>query len=272
VSEPLAFVDLHNHLIPGVDDGARDLEDALAALEAMREQGVRRLVATPHIEGDLIHREEAFRGRCQKVDDAWELFRAAATERFPDVRIGRGHEIMMDVPRVQLADPRLRLGGSSAVLVEFPLYFLPAGGVEVVANLRSQGWIPVVAHPERYVNIGLDDWSVVEKWRRAGARMAVNAGSLVGGFGTGARITALQMLSRGWVDVIGSDYHARNGRRPLQLGAAYEELLRSGGEEQASLLFSLNPARLLDDQETLEVPPLILRSGIWDRLRRIVRR
>jgi protein-tyrosine phosphatase len=271
ISTP-ALVDIHNHLIPGVDDGARDLDDALAALTAMYEQGVRRIVTTPHIDADLVRREAAYRKKRDEIDAAWEQLRAAAAERFPDVELARGHEIMLDVPQVNLDDARLRLAGGRAVLVEFPRMFVPAGSTDVLYNIRLEGRLPVVAHPERYVNVESGDLSLVEEWRNAGAYMAVNAGSLLGGFGPDAARTVRQMLRRGWVDLIGSDYHARSGRRPLVLRAAYDRLAERGGEEHAALLLSVNPGRLMDGEEPIEVPPLDLRDGVWGRLRRILGR
>jgi len=268
----VALVDLHNHLIPGVDDGARNLDEALVALGAMYEQGVRRIVTTPHLDADLIRRPEAFDRKMAEVDSAWEQLRAAAAEQFPDVQIARGHEIMLDVPQVDLSDSRLRLAGGRAVLVEFPRLFVPAGSTDVLYNIRVEGRVPVVAHPERYVNVDAGNLSLVEEWRQVGACMAVNAGSVLGGFGADATRTVREMLRNGWVDLIGSDYHARAGRRPLVLREAYEELVRWGGEDQASLLLAVNPGRLLDGEDPIEVPPLVFRDGVWGRLRRILGR
>ena len=150
--------------------------------------------------------------------------------------ITRGHEIMLETPRVDVTDPRMRLAGSRSVLVEFPRLFIPAGSIAALSTLRADGWLPIVAHPERYLNTNVEwgDLDLIEQWRRVGARMAVNAGSLLGGFGTGAAETVREMLSQGWVDVISSDYHARHSR-PLVLRAAYERMVAHGGEVQAQL-------------------------------------
>ena len=264
------LVDVHNHLIPGVDDGARTLDDSLAALRAMREQGVRRLVATPHLNADGIRHPDWFGERMERVDTAWDRLHRAAAEQVPEIELARGHEILLDVPDVRLADPRTRLGGGRTVLVEFPHLFVPAGSVAVLAQLRAEGWLPIVAHPERYLNTNVHsgDLSLVEAWRRDGARMAINAGSLLGGFGPGALATVRQMLELGWVDLVGSDFHARPAR-PLVLRQSLERLREWGGEEQAELLFSENPGRALDGAEQVPVPPLRLANRLWSRVRQM---
>jgi protein-tyrosine phosphatase len=154
MSEPLNLTDIHNHLIPGVDDGARSLDEALGAIAAMHEQGVRRLICTPHIDAELLGHEERYAARIAKVDTAWAGLRAAAAERFPDVELQRGHEVMVDTPRFSVGDARVRMAGTPYVLVEFPRLFVPSGTEDVLYHLRLEGYLPIVAHPERYVGTG----------------------------------------------------------------------------------------------------------------------
>lgn len=262
------LVDIHNHLIPGVDDGARRPEEALAALQAMRDQGVRRLIATPHLDAGVTVRPEAFADRMAAMDAGWAILREVARE-VPEVEIARGHEIMLDVPSVTLDDPRIRLAGGTCVLVEFPRLQVPPGSASALYRIRGEGYLPIVAHPERYVNIDVERLDLVDEWRRMGARIIVNAGSLLGGFGAGARATTIEMLQQGWVDMVGSDYHARPGR-PLLLARVYDQLLEWGGEEQARVLLSVNPGLVMDGKEPLAVEPLELRR--WRRLRALFRR
>jgi protein-tyrosine phosphatase len=265
----IPLCDLHCHLVPGVDDGARTLEEALAALAAMRDQGVRRLVTTPHLEASVTHRPEVFAERMERFDRAWESFRSAAAELVPEITLGRGHEIMLDVPDVRLEDARTRIDGTPYVLVEFPRLGVPSGSADALYRLRVAGYRPIVAHPERYVTPEREGFANVEEWRRMGALMAVNAGSILGGFGRGARGIVRELLRRGWVDLVGSDYHSRPSR-PLVLREAWETLVQQGGEEQARLLLAENPRCILSGEEVQPVPPFAGSSGVMGRMRRLI--
>lgn len=271
MTERPALVDIHNHLVPGVDDGARSLEQALDAICEMWEQGVRRITTTPHIDAEVISRPDRFAARIAEIDAAWELLARGASERFPELDLARGNEIMLDTPHFTPEDARVRLAGTHYVLVELPRQFIPAGSADLLYRLKVEGWTPVVAHPERYHAGPEGLLTLIESWRRAGALTIVNAGSITGGFGAEIRRTALELLRRGWVDMIGSDFHARP-QRPLLLASCYDQLCAWGGEAQAALLLSTNPGRLMDGGELLDVPPLDVADGVWARIRRLLKR
>jgi protein-tyrosine phosphatase len=244
------FVDLHSHLIPGVDDGARNLGAALEALRAMRDEGVVRAVTTPHFDAELSERPELMELRLAHIDAAWETLRAAAIREVPGIELARGLEVMLDIPSFQPDDPRLRLAGSSAVLIEFPRVQLPPGTSDALYRLRLAGWTPVIAHPERYVQVA--EIELVEEWRRVGACTMVNAGSVVGDLRQGSVRVARELFRAGLVDMIGSDFHARR-ERPLHLLAAARRVEAVAGEDAVSLLFHVNPLRALAGEEMLDV-------------------
>jgi protein-tyrosine phosphatase len=256
------MIDFHNHLVPGVDDGASDLEQAVAALKAMHGEGIRTVVCTPHLRGRLTARPTALAERLAEIDAAWETLTAAASAPLPGVRLERGVELMLDTPSLDLSDPRLRLAGTSSVLVEFASMTVPPRSAEAVFELVMDGWQPIVAHPERYSGI-VRMLEVAKKWRDTGARLQVNGGSLLGRYGDEAKAAAWELLRRGWVDYLSSDYHAR-GR--LAVRAGRDALEAAGGAEQARLLMEVNPQRLLAGLPPEPVPPLAQRVPVWRRL------
>jgi protein-tyrosine phosphatase len=256
-----SIVDFHNHVIPGVDDGARDEDGARGALAAMRDDGVQALIATPHVDAAIALRAERFDERMAELDAGWARLQRVLPE-FPELEVRRGAEVKLDTPEPVLDDPRMRLGGGSFVLIEFPYFTIPPHADRALATVRAQGWLPIVAHPERYGGL-LDELDLARAWRLAGAYLQVNGPSLTGRYGEEPRAAARALLENGCVDYLSSDYHAR-GRPGIR---SYRQLLIDlGGEEHAELLTRTNPARLLRGELPLPVPPLAGRRTLWDRL------
>lgn len=256
--------DLHSHLIPGVDDGAPELDDALEGVARMIDAGIGAIVTTPHLRGSLT-RDPAEMERVLAVeDDAWTTLSEAVAERHPDLRLERGHEVRLDVPDPDLSDPRLRLAGTSYALVEWARFRIPPASRAALEGLCEEGVRPILAHPERYSEL-LEDPDLVESWRSAGALFQVNHGSLVGRYGADARRRAFALLERGWVDLLSSDFHG-HAAEPLPVEEAREALEHAGGEEAFRLLTEENPRRVLDDEELLPVPALVVERGLWGRL------
>jgi len=254
-----AMTDLHNHVIPGVDDGAADREATRAALQALLDDGVRRVVATPHVMGSLTLDPAGLAERLAAIDRAWAVAETIGAE-FPGLELGRGSEIMLDVPEPDLSDARLRLAGGRTVLVEFPFMVIPPYAARPLARIREHGFSPLLAHPERYLGVSV---AAVEEWRKAGAYIQVNGPALLGKYGDGPRRIALELLELGLVDCLSSDYHARG--RPLV--ADYRRVLEErGAAEQAELLTATNPARAVAGEVPIPVGPMRTRRGAWTRM------
>ena len=268
--DPRAVGDLHSHLVPGVDDGARTIEDTLEGIERMNEAGIRKIITTPHVDASLSRDPEAYIERMDQVDRAWVDAERTVAERFPKVDFRRGHEVMLDIPDPDLEDERLRLGGSSFALLEWPRLQLPPGTVEVLSRLRLAGIHPIVAHPERYV--GFDrELELASEWKRVGAYLQVNYGSLVGRYGAEPRKLAFRLLRSGLVDYLSTDFHGRSHLK-LLYREGVEALAELGGEEQISLLSITNPQRIFRDEEPVPVPPLLSERTLWGRFRELLKR
>lgn len=257
------MIDFHSHLVPGVDDGASSLDEALAALAEMRAQGVHTVVTTPHLGASLAATDPAAHASyLAAVEEAYARLAEAAASAVPDLRLARGFEVMLDTPKPDFSDPRVRLAGTRSVLVEFPFMNVPPNVSNVLFEVRMDGWAAVIAHPERYAN--LQSAAEAEGWRRSGARLQVNHGSLLGKYGPAARDHAVALLRAGLVDYLSSDYHARGA---CHAAAGRAEAARLLGEERAELLTETNPARLLAGQAPLEVPPVAQeKRPFWSRL------
>jgi protein-tyrosine phosphatase len=247
-------IDIHSHLIPGVDDGARTLGESLPVLERFGRDGVEVVVCTPHL----------LATDAQRVDDARyaavfdELVRHAPARP----RLLRGWEIMLDAPGQDLTGAHLGLGGSNALLVEFPRLNVPARATQELFRIRGSGRVPVVAHPERYWGCTAER---VAEWRGAGAAIQLDAAMMLSGGPVGR--LARTLLERGLVDCIASDNHG-DVRALLPARRWLEE---AGAAEQAELLTRANAERLLAGQPTIPVAPLErIERGMLARFRELL--
>lgn len=264
---PAGLVDFHSHLVPGVDDGARDLDEAVRAVETLAAEGIRHILTTPHLDASVIMRPQLFEKQQREVEEAWFRVVDACVDREPKISFHLGREILLDTASPELSDPRVRLNGGPYVLVEFPRLNLPAGSEDVLGYVTGLGYRPIVAHVERYVYQG-DPGRLWEEWRHSGAALQVNAASYVGRYGATARELAWQALELGWVDLAASDYHARG--RPW-ITPAREEIAAVGGQAQERAIFDCNPRHLLRGEELEAVDPLEIPRGVWSRMRRFFR-
>jgi len=248
------MIDIHSHLLPGVDDGSASLAVSLAVLTRFRDEGVEVLVCTPHLRAS----EAATVGHADYARRFAEL--CAAAPGGPSLALG--FEIMLDVPGVDLTAPYLSLGGSRAVLVEFPRSGIPVGAADELRRLRESGTVPVVAHPERYRGCTLD---MVREWRRAGAVIQTDGMMLLGG-GPPAQL-AREMLADGLVDCIASDNHGD----ARSLTVVRQWLLELDAPDAARLLTRDNAALVLADERPHPVPPVRVPRGPLVRLRELLR-
>src|SRR5690606_6597040 len=137
----------------------------------------------------------------------------------------------------------------------------------VLARLRAQGVRPIVAHPERYAGIQRE-LALVAEWRRAGAYLQMNYGSLVGRYGPEVQRSAFSLLREGVIDYLCTDFH---GRPELRLHAteAIRKLETAGAAEQLQTLGATNPLRLFQDEDPLPAPRLPAERGFWGRVREL---
>lgn len=247
------MIDIHSHLLPGVDDGSPSIEVSVPVLQHFADGGVTVLVCTPHLMAS-----QAASAPYNQYQLVLHDLRAAAPA-VPELRFG--WEIMLDVPGADLRHPQLALGGSKAVLVEFPRMTIPPHSADELFRLRMSGVVPVLAHPERYAGCTVRH---VEEWRRVGAVIQMDGAALLGSHRMAE--LAREMLEHGLADVVASDNHGDE----RSLMAVRDWLLEHGTEEQARLLTHDNAQRLLADEPPRDVPPLEVKKGMIAQLREMV--
>jgi len=237
------LVDLHAHIMPGVDDGPQTLEEALAMARAALADGVGQIVATPHVRDSGLTREEFSR----RLED---LRRALADHRV-DVEVHPGAEVSLepDIFRWLAEGLAWPIASTRYVLVELPFFAFPPYTDEVIFRLQVEGYKPILAHPERNAFLAAKPERLQALVER-GVLVQITAASVLGGFGAQAKSAAVAFLERGLVHVLASDAHSAAHRPPLLTEAA-REAERIVGPGAWSLV-SANPAAILGDGEEIE--------------------
>lgn len=236
------MLDLHAHILPGIDDGPATLADALALLDAMAADGVQHVVATPHIYPGVY--DNTYEG----IQATFDTLRREAAAREVPMTFSWAAEVRLCVEMLEwFQDGRLPTysrgsSGVPGVLLELPDGSIPLGADKLVGKLVQLGLQPLIAHPERNRAV-MEDVGRVEALRSRGAKLQVTAASLLGEFGERAEAAAHELLKRGWVDVVASDAHNLRGRRP-RMQAAREWLTQHHGAAVAERLTETNPATL----------------------------
>lgn len=248
------MIDIHAHILPGVDDGAPDMDSALEMAALSAESGVTVLAATPH--------SSAFRD--QNLWDAdllqrmKELKASVEKEKIP-LRIVPGMEIFgVSGTAAYLKDRRLiGLCGSRYPLVEFAFADYEEQATEILEEICAIGMRPVVAHPERYEYIQQDP-TILNHWVRIGCMLQVNRGSLLGRFGRREERLALDLVGRGFVTAVASDAHSPRMRTPM-LRDVQTLLEEEFSSEIAQTLLTDNPWKILNNEEIRRESPLWFR-------------
>jgi protein-tyrosine phosphatase len=248
-------IDLHSHLLPSVDDGSRSVAQSVKVLHEMAAQGVTDLCLTPHLRAG-----ELAKAPPRAHDHAFTALRAAAP---PLPTLHRGAEVMLDrpLPADDLRSRRCTIGDTRYILVEFPRLVALDTVTIALSRVMETGLVPLLAHPERYASCSPD---AVARWREIGARMQVDATTLLSPQSRGQRARAL--VSAGLADILAADNHGDD--RTIATGRKFLEA--QDGAEQAELLTTVNPRAILDDVPLLPVPPLEIRRTWMQRIRQLL--
>ena len=240
-------IDIHSHIIPGVDDGSRDMETSIALLQMAAESGTTDIIATPHVidvsttlTWDAIRRHVE---TLQKEADAREI----------PIRIypGAETELNWDLLELMRKEPgAFCLAGSRYCLMEMPSLMLPPHLEEMVYELQLLDIVPVLAHPERQMQLMEKPEKLLDLLKK-GCIAQSNGGSLTGVFGPKVHDNVHRLLNRDMIGFIGSDAHNLRYRN-TDLKAAREKLINHWGDDRARELLEERPRHILENKE---LPP-----------------
>ncbi|SJZ46430.1 tyrosine-protein phosphatase [Selenihalanaerobacter shriftii] len=247
------MIDLHTHILPGIDDGVKSVEEALEVAKEAKRQGVKKIVATPHYldkDHHLTPKETN-----QQVNKLQKVFNQAGI----NIKILPGAEVYLttDLGKRLKEKEVSTINNSRYLLVELPMAKAPSYVNGVFYDLKVMGYTPIISHPERYDYI-IKNPNLLYKWIKDGAYAQLNAGSLLGIFGSRVQQTAEILVKHNLVQVIGSDLHS-NGRRGECLEEGFKKLIELIGTK--ANLYLDNSELIINDKDIKLVKPLVYKES-----------
>jgi len=253
------MIDLHSHILPGIDDGARDLATSLDMARAFVADGVEVVACTPHILPGIYHNTGP-----QILAAVSALQRALEENEIPlKVVSGADNHVVASFVADLHSGHLLTLAGTRYVLVEPPHHVMPPRLEALFFDIAMAGFVPILTHPERLTWI-TQHYAVMERLVRGGTWMQITAGSLAGDFGRSAKYFAERMLDDGLVHILATDAHDTVRRRPM-LAKGRELAARRVGEDEARLLVEDRPRKILENALPSSSPEPRAPSAAGDR-------
>ncbi len=260
-------IDLHCHMLPAIDDGAPDLESALAMARIAAADGITLTACTPHIYPGLYENDSA------RIRQAVEGFRQSLDEAGIPLKVTVGADIQLVPELVQRLKSGLypTLHGSRYFLFEPPHHAVPARFLESIFDALAGGYVPVITHPERLTWLDKEHYGWFVEAARKGAWLQLTAGALTGRFRDRARYWSERMLDDGIVHLLATDAHSPNHRPPL-LAEGREIAANWVGAEEADRLVDERPRAVIDDRDPTDVaPPPALNGRYFSKPQRATR-
>lgn len=235
------FVDIHSHIISGIDDGAKDLKTTVEMLKLAASNGTLHIFGTPHfISGAVLNTSDVVDEKCR------ELQKLISNEAI-NINVYSGTEVFMsqDMPELYDNGAISTLNNSSYILVELPMMCIPLYTKAVLYNLQIRGLIPIIAHPERNNEISVNPVILTDLVNR-GMLAQVNSGSITGLYGKKIQNVAMKFIKMGLIHFVASDAHTCRGRSPSLVKAA-EIVRKRFGNSVVNSLFFKNGMKVLEN-------------------------
>ena len=233
------MIDIHSHILPGVDDGAKTLEEAISMIKVAQENGIKSIFATPHY---IEH--EGYKDANENIE-IFNLLNTTLKKEKINVDIYSGQEIFITPELINLVEEKKvsTLNNSRYVLIELPMYDIPRFDENLIYSLRLKGYVPIIAHPERNRKI-VDDPNILYNFIKLGALAQLNLSSLGGYYGEAIKNTAKILVEHNMIHFVGSDAHSLDPR-PMRIKKLLNILVDIIGSKRVNELIDCNPQAII---------------------------
>lgn len=250
------MVDIHSHVLYGMDDGSKAFEISVAMLRMAAEHGTTDIVASPHANLNFYFQPE---------EVSRQIAQFSSIPGLPQIHTGCDFHLSFDnIQDFFLSSSKYTINGLRYLLVEFADFLIPSSIDSVFGRMLSASVTPIITHPERNPMLSKNP-KQLEDWVAMGCRIQVTGQSLTGRFGKHAEAAARQFLESGLVHFVASDGHDVEHRPPV-LRPAYDFVVKECGDSIANTLFLTNPTQVLTGGEVSATPEGVTTARRWFKL------
>lgn len=236
------MIDIHTHIIPKVDDGANEYKESYEMLKRAYEMGFTDIIATSHyMDGNYV-------ADAKKREELIESLNSYLKDNNINIKLYLGNEIyiVLDILKLIEEGKASTLANSRYVLFEIPMNTNVLFFNECIFELKSKGYIPILAHPERY-KVVKENPNIVSKWLERGLLMQSNYTSIIGEYGNEAKKTVKKLLKSNMVQFLGTDAHSEGKYEKVK--EAIKQIEKCIGKEKLEELTTINPRHIINDEE-----------------------
>ena len=234
-------IDIHCHVLYGIDDGSKSLEESIEILNQYKEMGYKEIVVTPH----YIENSKYIANNKEK-----EKLLKTLKSKIKGIKLYIGNEVFINNNLEELLKKEeiSTLNNSRYLLIEFPMNQKLKTITDTIYELKIKGIIPIIAHPERYEYVK-KDINIVDEWINEGALLQANYGSIVGVYGNKAKRTVKKLLKKNKISLLATDIHFPNSKIYKNIEKSKNNIKRIIREEKLIELSITNPKKIIENKE-----------------------
>ena len=237
------YVDIHSHILYGIDDGSKTLEESIEIIKQHIEMGFKEIILTPH----YIENSKYETDNKEKKKLLQKLKRELKKQNI-DIKLYLGNEVFVN-GTIEINKEKIeKLNNSKYLLIEFPMEKQPKNINNIIYELKIQGITPVIAHPERYTFVQ-EKPNIVDEWIEEGALLQSNYGSIVGVYGENAKKAVKKLLKKNVISVLATDIHYPNNKIYQNIEKSRKKIKKIIGEEKYIELTTTNPKKIIENKE-----------------------